>query len=125
MSAVFEVSGLSKAFGGLKVNSDISLTMNEGERLALIGPNGADQRHPVEGVDRGDDVLKRHEDHRADQRAIEMADAAEHQHDESVRGHLEAHAVEPDDLRGDGCERAAMPATVPEMTNILSRTGKA
>jgi len=41
MSPVFEVSGLSKAFGGLKVNSDISLTMNEGERLALIGPNGA------------------------------------------------------------------------------------
>ncbi|KRE05069.1 ABC transporter ATP-binding protein [Bosea sp. Root670] len=41
MSTVFEVSGLSKAFGGLKVNSDISLAMNEGERLALIGPNGA------------------------------------------------------------------------------------
>ena len=41
MSAVFEVSGLSKAFGGLKVNGDISLAMNEGERLALIGPNGA------------------------------------------------------------------------------------
>ncbi|WP_377842604.1 ABC transporter ATP-binding protein [Bosea sp. UC22_33] len=41
MSPVFEVSGLSKAFGGLKVNSDISLTMHEGERLALIGPNGA------------------------------------------------------------------------------------
>ncbi|TQI74345.1 amino acid/amide ABC transporter ATP-binding protein 1 (HAAT family) [Bosea sp. AK1] len=41
MSAVFEVSHLSKAFGGLKVNSDISLAMNEGERLALIGPNGA------------------------------------------------------------------------------------
>ena len=41
MSAIFEVSHLSKAFGGLKVNSDISLKMNEGERLALIGPNGA------------------------------------------------------------------------------------
>ena len=41
MSAVFEVSHLSKAFGGLKVNSDISLAMSEGERLALIGPNGA------------------------------------------------------------------------------------
>lgn len=41
MSAVFEVSGLSKAFGGLTVNSDISLAMHEGERLALIGPNGA------------------------------------------------------------------------------------
>jgi branched-chain amino acid transport system ATP-binding protein len=41
MSAVFAVSNLSKAFGGLKVNSDITLAMNEGERLALIGPNGA------------------------------------------------------------------------------------
>ena len=41
MSAVFEVSGLSKEFGGLKVSRDISLAMNEGERLALIGPNGA------------------------------------------------------------------------------------
>lgn len=41
MSAVFEVSNLSKEFGGLKVSRDISLAMNEGERLALIGPNGA------------------------------------------------------------------------------------
>jgi branched-chain amino acid transport system ATP-binding protein len=41
MSAVFEVSHLSKEFGGLKVSRDISLAMNEGERLALIGPNGA------------------------------------------------------------------------------------
>jgi branched-chain amino acid transport system ATP-binding protein len=41
MSAVFAVSHLSKEFGGLKVSRDISLAMNEGERLALIGPNGA------------------------------------------------------------------------------------
>ena len=41
MSAVFEVSGLSKEYGGLKVSRDISLAMHEGERLALIGPNGA------------------------------------------------------------------------------------
>ncbi len=41
MSAVFEVSNLSKEFVGLKVSRDISLAMNEGERLALIGPNGA------------------------------------------------------------------------------------
>ncbi len=41
MSAVFAVSNLSKEFGGLKVSRDISLAMNEGERLALIGPNGA------------------------------------------------------------------------------------
>lgn len=41
MSAVFAVSHLSKEFGGLTVSRDISLAMNEGERLALIGPNGA------------------------------------------------------------------------------------
>ncbi|MGO4173145.1 ABC transporter ATP-binding protein [Bosea sp. TAF32] len=41
MSAVFEVSHLTKEFGGLKVSRDISLAMTEGERLALIGPNGA------------------------------------------------------------------------------------
>jgi len=41
MTALFEVSSLSKEFGGLKVSRDISLAMAEGERLALIGPNGA------------------------------------------------------------------------------------
>jgi len=41
VTPVFEVSHLSKEFGGLKVSRDISLAMAEGERLALIGPNGA------------------------------------------------------------------------------------
>ena len=41
MSPLFQVAHLSKEFGGLKVNRDITLTMQEGERLALIGPNGA------------------------------------------------------------------------------------
>ena len=41
MSGVFQVDHLSKAFGGLTVSRDISLSMNEGARLALIGPNGA------------------------------------------------------------------------------------
>jgi len=41
MTPVFEVSRLSKEFGGLKVSRDISLALPEGERLALIGPNGA------------------------------------------------------------------------------------
>jgi branched-chain amino acid transport system ATP-binding protein len=41
MSAVFQVDHLSKAFGGLTVSRDISLSMKEGARLALIGPNGA------------------------------------------------------------------------------------
>ena len=38
---MFQVDHLSKAFGGLTVSRDISLSMHEGARLALIGPNGA------------------------------------------------------------------------------------
>jgi branched-chain amino acid transport system ATP-binding protein len=41
MSAVFEVSHLKKAFGGLTVTNDVSLSMAPGDRVALIGPNGA------------------------------------------------------------------------------------
>ena len=35
------VEGLSKSFGGLRANSDISFTINHGEILGIIGPNGA------------------------------------------------------------------------------------
>ncbi len=35
------VQGLSKSFGGLRANSDISFTIAEGEILGIIGPNGA------------------------------------------------------------------------------------
>lgn len=41
MSAGLEVRGLNKAFGGLVVARDISLTLRPGDRKALIGPNGA------------------------------------------------------------------------------------
>lgn len=39
--ALLEVHSLTKAFGGLKANADISLTIGRGELLGLIGPNGA------------------------------------------------------------------------------------
>lgn len=39
--ALLEVHSLTKAFGGLKANADISLTIERGELLGLIGPNGA------------------------------------------------------------------------------------
>jgi branched-chain amino acid transport system ATP-binding protein len=41
MSALLEVSGLAKAFGGVEAVKDVSFTLDAGELLALIGPNGA------------------------------------------------------------------------------------
>ena len=41
MSAILQVSGLSKHFGGLNVLSDVDLMISEGEIHCLIGPNGA------------------------------------------------------------------------------------
>lgn len=38
---VLDIRGLSKSFGGLAANEDISLTLIPGEIHALIGPNGA------------------------------------------------------------------------------------
>jgi branched-chain amino acid transport system ATP-binding protein len=39
--AVLEVAGVTKMFGGLVANEDISLEVHEGEIVSLIGPNGA------------------------------------------------------------------------------------
>lgn len=36
-----EVTGLNKAFGGLRVTQDVSLSIRPGERRLIIGPNGA------------------------------------------------------------------------------------
>lgn len=40
-SAVLEVQGLTRRFGGLVANHDLNLTLHAGEILAVIGPNGA------------------------------------------------------------------------------------
>ena len=39
--ALLEVHSVTKDFGGLRANSDISFSMEKGELLGLIGPNGA------------------------------------------------------------------------------------
>jgi len=41
MSAVLQVEGLRKAFGGVQAVADVSFAVDAGELLALIGPNGA------------------------------------------------------------------------------------
>jgi branched-chain amino acid transport system ATP-binding protein len=37
----FEIDGITKSFGGLVANNDISLQIEKGEIVGLIGPNGA------------------------------------------------------------------------------------
>ena len=41
MSALLQVSGLAKRFGGFVALDGIDLEVNQGERLGLIGPNGS------------------------------------------------------------------------------------
>lgn len=41
MSTLLDVSNVSKAFGGVQANSDISLSVPEGKIIGLIGPNGS------------------------------------------------------------------------------------
>lgn len=41
MAALLEIDRVSKSFGGVKANADVSFDVVEGEILGLIGPNGA------------------------------------------------------------------------------------
>ncbi len=41
MSAILEIQHVSKFFGGLAANSDVSFSMEQGMIMGLIGPNGA------------------------------------------------------------------------------------
>ena len=41
VSALLEVRGLAKSYGGVRAVADVSLSLEAGEIVALIGPNGA------------------------------------------------------------------------------------
>jgi branched-chain amino acid transport system ATP-binding protein len=41
MATVLRAEHLSKRFGGLKANDDVSISLDQGQILGLIGPNGA------------------------------------------------------------------------------------
>ena len=41
MTAVLEIAGLNKSFGGIKATDDLNLQVEAGELHAIIGPNGA------------------------------------------------------------------------------------
>ncbi len=41
MSALLDVKGLTKRFGGLTANADVAFEVNKGEIVGIIGPNGA------------------------------------------------------------------------------------
>ncbi|MEM9147779.1 MAG: ABC transporter ATP-binding protein [Pseudomonadota bacterium] len=41
MSAIIEVEGVSKSYGGVKANTDISIKVEVGKITGLIGPNGS------------------------------------------------------------------------------------
>ncbi len=41
MTAIIEAKHLNKSFGKLKVLKDVSLTINNGEVIAIVGPSGA------------------------------------------------------------------------------------
>ena|SRR5258708_4923404 len=41
MSAILKLSGVSKRFGSLLANDNLSMHLNEGEALGVIGPNGS------------------------------------------------------------------------------------
>ena len=42
---ILEVNNVSKSFGGVKANVDISMSVEKGKIVGLIGPNGSGKLH--------------------------------------------------------------------------------
>lgn len=58
MAALLTVTGLTKRFGGIAANRDISLAVEPGEIVGVIGPNGAGKTtlfHLITGFERPDE----------------------------------------------------------------------
>jgi Cu-processing system ATP-binding protein len=50
MESIIEIKNISKKFGRLKVLSDINLKFNQGECIALIGPNGCGKTTLIKSI---------------------------------------------------------------------------
>jgi simple sugar transport system ATP-binding protein len=50
MSALLEISHLTKTYPGVVANNDISVTVQKGEIVALLGENGAGKSTLVKAV---------------------------------------------------------------------------
>ena len=70
MSILLDVKGVTKRYGGLTANADITFDVNQGEILGIIGPNGAgkstlfDLITGFQPLDAGRVVLRRPRHHR-------------------------------------------------------------
>ncbi len=42
--SILEVNNVSKSFGGVKANVDISMSVKQGSIVGLIGPNGSGKK---------------------------------------------------------------------------------
>jgi len=50
MSSLISVSGLSKSYGSKKVLSGVNLSLNAGQIVGLVGPNGAGKNTCLQAI---------------------------------------------------------------------------